>query len=385
MSESPVVTGPFTVTAPGRVNLIGEHTDYNDGFVLPMAIERHVMIDVRPRSDRVAVWRSDLPAGQSTAADGEAITLDLSRKLEPPAAGQRHWSDYPAGVIAGFQRLGWEIPGFEARVSATLPAGAGLSSSAALEVATATALETLCRRSMSPEDKALLCQQAEHEFAGVPCGIMDQFAVCLARAGHAQLLDCRSRQIRQIPLDIAASVLVFNSGVKHTLADGEYAKRRLECAAAADLLGVRSLRDVDAARFGERIALLPERQRCRARHVIAENIRVGEFVEALENRDWPTAGRKMVESHWSLSDDYQVSCPELDLIASIAASLPGVYGCRMTGGGFGGCAVALVAATSAVETGRALHNSYRETTGIDAEWFLTAAAHGPRVTAGSAA
>jgi len=371
MSSLPrTVAAPFTVRAPGRVNLIGEHTDYNDGFVLPMAIDRHVAIHVRPRHDRLVILRS--------GRDPRAVTLDLASAIEPVP---RHWSNYPAGVIVGYQRHGYGIPGFDAEISATLPAGGGLSSSAALEVATATAIETLCGRSLPPDEKALLCQQAEHEFAGVPCGIMDQFAVCFGQAGHAIQLDCRSRQIVPVPIDGAVRVLVIDSGVKHALADGEYATRRRECVEAARMLGVASLRDLTPERLVGAEGILPPTEYARARHVVAENARVPAFVAAIKAHDWTSAGRLMDESHWSLSHDYAVSCPELDRIVGIAAGITGVHGCRMTGGGFGGCAVALVDARRAEESGRALYAAYREATGIDSRWFLTAAGAGPVVVA----
>lgn len=367
MADVPV-TVPFTVTAPGRVNLIGEHVDYNDGFVLPMAIERHVSIRVRPRADRIVTL--------VTARDPGPVTLDLDGSIVPR---ERHWSNYPAGVIEGYRRRGFTPPGFDAVISATLPAGGGLSSSAALEVATATAVEALCGRSLPTDEKALLCQAAEHEFARVPCGIMDQFAVCHGRRGHALLLDCRSRRILPVPLGDALRVLVFDSGVKHALADGEYAKRRAECASVAELLGVGSLRDVGPADLDRAAGSMPATALSRARHVVGEIARVPAFVTALERGDLASAGRLMEESHRSLSADYAVSCAELDAIVELSRGVPGVVGCRMTGGGFGGCAVALVDAGRAEAAGAALHEAYRAATGIDAVWFLTAAAGGPVV------
>ena len=367
-SLSQPVTVPFAASAPGRVNLIGEHTDYNDGFVLPMAIERHVTIHVRPREDRLAVLR--------TQRDRRPVSLDLTATVAPVARG---WSNYVRGVIEGYRRIGFVIPGFDADISATLPAGAGLSSSAALEVAMATVVETLCGRSLSRVEKALLCQRAEHEFAGVPCGIMDQFAVCCGEAGHALQLDCRSREVVAVPIDAAVRVLVFDSGVKHSLADGEYAKRRAECASAAQGLGVGARRDVTVADLEAAAGRLPATEFARARHVVGEIARVPAFVGALRDRDWDRAGQLMGKSHRSLSADYAVSCPELDRIVALSAGVPGIIGCRMTGGGFGGCAVALVEADGAEATARVLHDAYRDATGIDAAWFLTAAASGPTV------
>ena len=357
----------FTVTAPGRVNLIGEHTDYNDGFVLPMAIERHVTLRVARRPDRLAVLRTD--------RDPTEHRIDLTGPLAPLP---RHWSNYPLGVLAGYRRLGFDIPGFEASITSTLPAGAGLSSSAAIEVATATVVETLCGRSLPPVERALLCQRAEHDYAGVPCGIMDQFAVCFGRGGHALQIDCRTREVvAHVPLDDRVRVLVIDSGVKHDLADGEYAKRRAECAEAARRLGVASLRDVSGE--GLAAAGLDPVTLARARHVVDENARVPAFAAALAAHDWTEAGRLMAASHRSLSHDYAVSCTELDRLVEIAAATAGVHGCRMTGGGFGGSAVALVDASGAETTAKTIHERYRRTTGIDAEWFLTAAADGPRV------
>ncbi len=365
MSDTTATPARFTVTAHGRVNLIGEHTDYNDGFVLPMAIGPCIRMRVTRRPDRLAMLHSE---------HGPAASLDLQRPLQP---GERAWSCYPAGVIAQFQRLGWEIPGFEASISADLPAGGGLSSSAALEVATATAVEMLCGRSLPPVEKALLCQRAEHEFAGVPCGIMDQFAVTCCRAGHALLLDCRSRVLRHVSFAAAeVRVLVIDSGVRHRLVDGEYARRRAECASAARHLGVASLRDVD----GDTWQTLPEPERSRAAHVISENERTLAFADAVARGDWPAAGRLMNASHASLSRDYQVSCRELDLIAEIAPTLPGVHGCRMTGGGFGGCAVALVEAADADRVQAEIASRYRAATGIDPRTFVTAAAAGLEMT-----
>ena len=359
----------FVVHAPGRVNLIGEHTDYNDGFVLPMAIERGVTIAVTRRRDRMAAFRSEREAG--------AALLDLRATLEP---GRSDWVRYPAGVLAGYQRLGWEIPGFDAVITADLPAGGGLSSSAALEVATATTVETLCGQALDPLDKALLCQRAEHEFAGVPCGIMDQCAVTFGRAGHALLIDCLSREIRAVPFGgVDVALLVVNSGVRHSLADGEYARRRAECASAAAALGCGSLREVTPAIWSARHQALSDLERRRATHVLSENDRTCAFVAALERADWPAAGRLMHASHASLRDAYEVSCRELDTLCELAAGLPGVFGCRMTGGGFGGCAIALVAAESAPAVMAALHAGYRAATTIDAEMFATRPAAGARV------
>ena len=356
----------FAIFAPGRVNLIGEHTDYNDGFVLPIAIERGVRMEVSPRNDRIAVLR--------TALAPDAVRLDLREPLSP---GRRDWARYPAGVLAGYLDRGFAVPGVAADISADLPVGGGLSSSAALEVALATAIEALCGRALPPQEKALLCQEAEHRFAGVPCGIMDQFAVTFGRRGHALLLDCRSREIRHVPCGDVA-VLVADSGVKHSLADGEYARRRAECREAAQMLGIGSLRDIDPTRWPEQATALPDVLRRRTAHVVSENVRVHRFLAAIEAGLWATAGRLMGESHESLRRDYEVSCPELDLLVGAAAGVPGIFGCRMTGGGFGGCVVALADPTQAAAALEQLLDRYREVSGITATGFLTRAAAGPQ-------
>lgn len=361
----------YLVSAPGRVNLIGEHTDYNDGLVLPMAIGKSVTMALQRRGDRWGVMRTDCEGGE--------VRLDLRHPL---VAGRRDWSCYPAGVLAGYQALGWEIPGFELDITTTLPPGGGLSSSAAVEVAMAAVIETLCGRTLPLAQKALLCQRAEHTFAGVPCGIMDQFAVTFGKAGHALLLDCRSREMRYIPVrSEAVRVLVVNSGVKHHLADGGYARRRAQCGSAARLLGVASLREVSPAAWKEKNATLPDLERRRARHVITEHARTLAFVAALEKSDWKAAGAAMYGSHESLRGDFGVSCRELDLLVEISRQMPGVHGCRMTGGGFGGCVVALIQPALAATIQQQFRDRYLAATGMDAPMFVTGAGDGPSVTA----
>jgi galactokinase len=246
----------------------------------------------------------------------------------------------------------------------------------------ATAIEALCGRELPTADKAVLCQRAEHEFAGVPCGIMDQFAVTCGRAGHALLLDCRSQVLRHVSLADDVAILVVNSGVKHSLADGEYARRRAECERAATAIGVAALRDASEADLHAKASQLDAVALRRAIHVVSENARVIRFVEAIERHDWSAAGRLMQESHASLRDDYEVSCPELDQLVEIATTVPGVHGCRMTGGGFGGCVVAVVKRSHAVHAMQEIQALYRAATGIDAEAFLTSAAAGAHVRLG---
>lgn len=362
------VADSFVVVSPGRVNLIGEHTDYNDGFVLPLAIDRGLRIAGRRIGGTTARLASD--------RGGPPLQIDLSGQLSP---GRSDWGRYAEGVIAGLQRLGWEIPGFEATITADLPSGGGLSSSAALEVGIATALETLCGRALAPAEKALLCQRAEHEFAGVPCGIMDQFAVTFARQGHALLIDCRSRDVRHVPLGDEVAMLVIDSGVKHALSDGGYATRRRECETAARLLDVPTLRDVLLDTWPTAERSLPEPERKRARHVVSENARVLTFVEAARSSDWPAAGRLMNASHASLRDDFEVSCRELDLICATVGGLDGVFGCRMTGGGFGGCAIALVDAARSEPVAAAAREACGQALGTKPSLFLTRASAGARL------
>ncbi|HEX7009013.1 MAG TPA: galactokinase, partial [Phycisphaeraceae bacterium] len=323
--------------APGRVNLIGEHTDYNDGFVLPMAIERQTLIVAAPRADQEAHL-------VSTGVDSRAV-FPVSPDLQP---GQPAWANYVRGVVHGCLTRGLSVSGFDALIDSTVPTGAGLSSSAALEVAAATLIEALTGQRLDPVDKALLCQQAEHTFAGMPCGIMDQFISALGQAGQALLIDCRSHQTRAVPMDDPAlAVLIVDSKVKHELTGGEYAQRRAQCEAAARALEVSALRDATLEQLAQAYADEDQVEYRRARHVIRENQRTLDFADAAAARDWAKAGQLMFESHASLRDDFEVSCPELDLLVELAAARVDrgqVWGSRMTGGGFGGCTVSLVRA-----------------------------------------
>lgn len=361
------------VYAPGRVNLIGEHTDYNGGFVLPMAIGLGIYVAARARTDRrVRMWSAQRPV--------EPVEFEVSGAMQP---GEPAWSNYVRGVIAGLLAAGAEVPGFDAVVHATLPGGGGLSSSAALEVAVATLGELLAGVTLDPERRALLCQKAEHEFAGTPCGIMDQFAVVFGKRGHLLLIDCQSRERTLVPMrgdDV--SLLVINTMVKHELNDGGYKSRRDDCHEAARLLGVGELRDATPQRVDGARALFPERLFRRARHVVTENARTLAAVDALRAGEWQQLGELMYASHASLRDDYDVSCAELDAVVAAARGLGperGVFGCRMTGGGFGGCCIALVLAARAAEVEAALRASYHAVTGIEPTIFATQPADGPAV------
>jgi galactokinase len=363
----------FAAVAPGRVNLIGEHTDYNDGFVLPMAIERQTVIV----ADRV---NGPVARVASTAQPDAVAEFAVDGLLQP---GAPRWANYVKGVIAGCLATGLDPGPFDALVDSTVPLGGGLSSSAALEVATATLVEALANRRLDPVAKALLCQQAEHQFAGMPCGIMDQFISVLGRAGHAMLLDCRTRVPRMVPLaDASVSVLIANTNVKHELTGGEYAQRRAQCEQAAKVLGVKSLRDASAGQLlAARDRLEPLALR-RARHVVSEIARTTKAADAMSAGDWAQAGQLMFESHESLREDFEVSCDELDLLVNLArefAPKRGVYGARMTGGGFGGCTVTLLATDAVKAVSRHMYDRYKGQTGIEPSIFATKPAAGAQV------
>ena len=319
----------WIAAAPGRVNFIGEHTDYNDGFVLPMAIERYTVIAAAPSTN--AAGRVQL---RSTESSGEPVVIDLGRPMQPFAGNA--WGNYPAGVLAGFLARGITPGGFDAMIHSTVPLGGGLSSSAALEVATATLLETMTGQTLDPVAKALLCQEAEHRYAGVPCGIMDQFISVMGRKDHLLLLDCRSRRTELVPMsDPSVELLVTNTNVRHELGSGEYAKRRAQCETAAKALGISSLRDATFAALEEGKSRMEEVVFRRARHVVGEIARTTNAAQAIRDSRWTEAGQLMYESHVSLRDDYEVSCAELDAVVEIARDIGtngGVYGVLVWGG-----------------------------------------------------
>jgi galactokinase len=367
----------WIVAAPGRVNVIGEHTDYNDGFVLPMAIEYYTIMaaDKRPDGQSIATFRS--------TSQPDAATVDLTQPIKIAAP---KWGNYPRGVLAGFQARGVNPGGLDVLLHSTVPLGSGLSSSAALEVCTATLVEAATGKAIDPVDKALLAQKAEHDFAGVPCGIMDQFISALGREGHLLLLDCRTRKTELIPMsDPSVALLIINTNVKHELSGGEYAERRAQCEEAAAKLGVKSLRDVTPDQLDKGKAKLSEVVYRRARHVIGEIERTVHCAEGIRESNWPTAGQLMYASHSSLRDDYEVSCPELDAVVEIAEDIGykgGIYGCRMTGGGFGGCCVALVKTSAVVSISKTIASEYKKKTGIDATIFSSRPAAGATILKG---
>jgi len=371
----------WIVAAPGRVNVIGEHTDYNDGFVLPMAIERY------------AIMAADAPLPGSISAASkinifdahfdESATIDISG---PVTKGTPKWSNYIRGVLCGFQHRGVKLPALDVAFMSTVPLGGGLSSSAALEVCTATLMEAATGQAIDPIEKALLAQKAEHDFAGVPCGIMDQFISALGREGHLLLLDCRTRKTELVPMsDPSVALLVINTNVKHELSGGEYAERRAQCEEAARNLGVKSLRDVTAEQLEKNKGKLSEVVFRRARHVIGEIERTTHAAEGIRQSNWPTVGQFMYASHAALRDDYEVSCAELDAVVEIAENIGykgGVYGCRMTGGGFGGCCVALVKADCVDAITKKIAADYKVKTGIDATIFSSRPAAGATIIKG---
>ncbi|MFD1828491.1 MULTISPECIES: galactokinase [Streptomyces] len=343
--------------APGRVNLIGEHTDYNDGFVMPLALPHTARVAAARRDDgALNLYSADVPDGM--------VRLDTAKLAPGGGEGSAGWAAYPAGVVWAMREEGLlpaDGAGADLYVRSDVPTGAGLSSSAALEVATAVALDGLYGLGLSPERIALLCRRAENDFAGVPCGIMDQMASACCTAGHALYLDTRDLSHRQVPLDLAAEglrLLVVDTRVKHALGDGEYARRRAGCEAAAAALGVRALRDVPHEELDRALARLSDPAlRPLARHVITENRRVRRVIDLLDAGDTRDVGPVLTEGHASLRDDFAVSCPELDLVVE-SANAAGALGARMTGGGFGGSAVVLVEAAGAEAVGAAVAEAF---------------------------
>jgi galactokinase len=357
----------WAARAPGRVNLIGEHTDYNDGFVLPIAIDLECVAVGAPGEDPSVsrVYSEDA---------GLLIEFDARRTESLRRGGPLR---YVAGVFAEFARLGHDR-NLDVAVASSVPIGGGLSSSASLEVAVAVLLEQAAGLQLPRPDLVLLCQRAEHEYAGVPCGIMDQFASAIGREGHALLIDCRSQGVRPVrmPPETNAAVLVANTNIRHELAGGQYAQRRATCARAASKLGVGTLRDADQPLLDARAPVLSEEERRCARHVIGENARVLDAVAALEEGDLESMGGLMLASHASLRDDYRVSCAELDTLVNALGSLDGVYGARMTGAGFGGCCVAVVAPPSVERVCAAAGAEYSRAHGRACTFHVVRAAQG---------
>ncbi|WP_426364298.1 galactokinase [Streptomyces sp. E-08] len=339
--------------APGRVNLIGEYTDFNDGFVLPLALPHTTVAAVSRRDDGVLRLHS-------ADIDGGIVQLAVDA-LEPHSGGS--WAAYPAGVVWALREAGHPVTGADVHLASTVPTGAGLSSSAALEVVTALALNDLFGLGLSRPELARIAQRAENAFVGVPCGVMDQMASACAEEGHALHLDTRDLSYRQVPFDLAREglrLLVVDTRVKHALGDGAYAERRAGCEAGARALGVRTLREVRAAHLPEALGRLSDETVLRyVRHVVSDNARVERTIALLDAGDTRAVGPVLTEGHASLRDDLRVSCPELDLVVE-AANAAGALGARMTGGGFGGSAVVLVEAERADAVSAAVEKAFAE-------------------------
>jgi galactokinase len=355
---------PALYRAPGRVNLIGEHTDYNDGFVLPAALELATYVAAAARADRRLRVRS-------LRGDVEA-EFDLD---DPDPTPRRDWSDYVRGVAVMLAKAGHPLRGADLLIDSTVPVGAGLSSSAALEVSVGYALLDLAGIKADRKQLALTCQRAENEFVGMRCGIMDQFISCHGQAAHALLLDCRSLGFRLVPIDPSVRVVICNSMVHHELAGGEYNLRRADCERGVALLapllpGIHALRDVSFAQLEAHRDVLPDVTYRRCRHVVTENARVEEAGAALEAGHVAAFGRLMNESHVSMRDDYEISCLEIDILVDLAWAIEGVLGSRMTGGGFGGCTVSLVRADAVQRFGERLAAGYVARTGITPQLFV---------------
>jgi galactokinase len=371
------------VRAPGRVNLIGEHTDYNDGYVLPVAIDRSILMAAAPRPDHQVVLHA-LDFDQRT----EFSLDDIQHSDQHP------WSNYQRGVAFFLQERGFDLPGMNAVISGDIPVGSGLSSSAAVEVAAAYTWQVLSGFSLSRVELALLCQRAENEFVGIKCGIMDQFISALGQRDHALLIDCRTLEHELVRLGsdesspspiaprgsvppVSATIVVCDTMKRRGLVDSEYNARRRECEEGVRLLqqhlpGIKALRDVPPAQFERHQEDLPEVVRRRCRHIVYEDERVLQSVEALKGDDLVTFGRLMNESHVSLRDDYQVSCRELNVMVEAAWQVEGVYGSRLTGAGFGGCTVSLVDG-EAVERFRArVAAKYRAAMGVEPQIYVCA-------------
>lgn len=362
---------PSTIyRAPGRVNLIGEHTDYNDGFVLPAAIDFYCWVAAAPRADRKLVVHSE-----NFNETGEANLDSIS------PTGKSHWSNYPLGVAWALQSAGKRLIGADLFISGDVPLGAGLSSSAAIEVAVGFALLHHGSLAINLTELARLCQKAENEFVGARCGIMDQFVACHGRASHALLLDCRSLDYKRVKLPPGFQLVICNTMVKHELASGEYNRRRAECEEGVrnlrkGLPGIRALRDVTLVQLEKHCALLNPIVYSRCRHVVTENDRTLEAVRVLHAEDLQAFGRLMRESHRSLRDNYEVSCKELDLMVEIASAQPGVIGSRMTGGGFGGCTINLVESSGVDAFKQTVAAKYLAQTGLKPEIYVSPGANG---------
>jgi galactokinase len=363
-------TGPRIFRAPGRVNLLGEHTDYNEGFVMPAAVGFSTYVAVAPRPDRKLVICSDEFPGK--------FEFELDQ-LPEQRTGK--WCDYVVGVAVILTDCGHRLPGANVLVHGEVPIGAGLSSSAAIEVASALALLSLDGGLLPLPEIARLCQRAENSFIGARVGIMDQFVSCMGRAGHALLLDCRSLEFQLVPLPADIELVVCNTMVKHDVAASEYNTRRAECEEGVRYFAkldpaVRALRDVSVELLDQHARDLPDTIRKRCTHVVHENLRTTDAARSLAKGDLEHMKRLMRESHDSLRDLYEVSCRELDIMVDAAKDLPGFCGGRMTGGGFGGCTLNLVRQENAAQFAAQIAERYKQATGIEPQIYCCAAEDG---------
>jgi galactokinase len=363
---------PEIFAAPGRVNIIGEHTDYAEGFVMPAAIDFATLAGISPRTDGKAVIYSE---NFKEEREFDAAAL--------PAERSRHWSDYPLGVLSILAGEGHKIPALSLSIWSDVPLGSGLSSSAAIEVATAIAVLSLIGASYPGPVLARLCQRSENEFVRSACGIMDQFISANGKKDHALLLDCRDLSYKLAPIPADVALVIANTMVKHAVTGGEYTSRRAQVEEAAAVIGrhrpeVKFLRDAtlgDLEKWGGEMS--PEAVK-RARHVISENERTVEAADALARNERKKLGRLMAEAHWSYSRDFEASCEEADAMVELAQDLPGLIGARLTGGGFGGCTVNLVEAAHAKEFAAELGRRYETRIGIQPQIHICHASDGAR-------
>jgi galactokinase len=364
---------PTVSRAPGRVNLIGEHTDYNDGFVMPAALEFATLTAASQRPDRrLRVY---------------SMIMDETREFDldsPPQGPTGDWSDYIVGVALMLERSGRTLVGADLIVWSDVPIGAGLSSSAALEVSCAHALLTESGLPFDPIEIAQLCQRAENDFVGMRCGVMDQYISCCGVAGNALLIDCRSLESRNVAIAPNLRLLIADSRVRHQHAGGEYNLRREACEEGVKLLSrylgpIQALRDVTPKQLEAKRRKLPELIYRRCRHIVTENARVLEAERALEAGDLVACGRAMSASHISMRDDFEITCPEVDMLAGLAQSVKGVYGSRMTGGGFGGCTISLIEASAVDKASQMLTDGYRIAMGRDVDIYVCTPSDGAQL------
>ncbi len=361
----------LSVQAPGRVNLIGEHTDYNDGFVLPCAIDYHTVISGSPRTDRrVHVVAVDYA--------GERDEIDLDRPIEP--LGDRLWANYVRGVVKYLLEAGYALTGANLVISGNVPQGAGLSSSASLEVAVGQFFKSLNGLNISPSEIAQIGQRAENRFVGCNCGIMDQLISAQGRADHALLIDCRSLVTQAVAMPSDIAVVIVNSNVQRGLVGSEYNTRRKQCEEAARFFAVKALRDVDLPTFAARSPGLDPLVARRARHIITDSQRAIELAETLKTGDLPRIGQLMADSHASMRDDFEITVPPVDALVSIVKdALGNAGGARMTGGGFGGCVVALTTQDRVAAVREAVDSRYRTISGLDASIYVCHASAGASI------